>query len=218
MKIITFLLLFGSLILINTLSYSQTVTIGNQVWMTKNLNVDTFRNGDKIPEAKTDAEWQAAGNNQQPAWCYYNNDPTNGAKYGKLYNWFAVNDLRGLAPEGYHIPTDAEWTILIDYLGGEHQAGTKIKSKEGWQGWPDGAGNGNNSSRFNGLPGGSRNQDGSYQSIGELTRWLSSTEEYYEDDTISFIWSREMTGYTEGNVGRSPGNKLDGNSVRCIKD
>lgn len=116
------------LIFIAFFSYSnaQTVTIGSQIWMTKNLDVANFRNGDPIPEAKTDAEWEAAGENEQPAWCYYDNDTANGTKYGKLYNWYAVNDPRGLAPTGYHIPTDAEWTKLSDYLGND--AGTKMKS------------------------------------------------------------------------------------------
>ena len=103
----------------------EEVTIGNQIWMTKNLNVDKFRNGDPILEAKTDEEWQKAGEKKQPAWCYYDNDPKNGEQYGKLYNWYAVNDPRGLAPEGYHVPTDAEWTQLSDYLGGEDVAGKK---------------------------------------------------------------------------------------------
>ncbi|MFM7765029.1 MAG: FISUMP domain-containing protein, partial [Sphingomonadales bacterium] len=88
----------------NESTSSNEVTIGKQVWMTKNLDVDKFRDGSSIPEAKTDEEWKKAGKNKQPAWCYYNNDPANGAKYGKLYNWYAVNDSRGLAPVGYHIP------------------------------------------------------------------------------------------------------------------
>ena len=103
-------LIFILLIGFGCISYAQTITIGTQVWMTKNLDVATFRNGDPIPQAKTDEEWEKAGENQQPAWCYYDNDPANGAKYGKLYNWYAVNDSRGLAPVGYHIPSDAEWT------------------------------------------------------------------------------------------------------------
>ena len=86
---------------------ASSVKIGSQVWATENLNVDRFRNGDPIPQAKTAEEWQNAGNNQQPAWCYYNNDPKNGESYGKLYNWYAVNDRRGLAPQGWHIPSDA---------------------------------------------------------------------------------------------------------------
>lgn len=90
-----------------------TVTIGSQVWMTKNLNVDKFRNGDPIPQAKSEEEWKVAIENKQPAWCYYDNNPANGVKWGKLYNWFAVNDSRSLAPKDYHIPTDSEWTTLI---------------------------------------------------------------------------------------------------------
>ena len=106
---------------------SQTVTIGTQVWMTENLNVDKFRNGDVIPHAKTVEEWLTAGDNQQPAWCYYKNDSANSAKYGKLYNWYAVNDSRGLAPQGWHVASDAEWTKLTDYLGGAGVAGKKMK-------------------------------------------------------------------------------------------
>ena len=77
------------------------VKIGDQIWMVENLNVDKFRNGDIIPEAKTNEEWKKANENKQPAWCYYGNDLTYGEKYGKLYNWYAVTDQRGLAPEGY---------------------------------------------------------------------------------------------------------------------
>ena len=118
--------LFILMLFLTGLSKAQTVTIGTQVWMTKNLDVSTFRNGDPIPEAKTGEEWKKAGENKQPAWCYCDNDPTNGAKYGKLYNWYAVNDSRGLAPVGYHIPSDAEWTKLEVFLGAD--AGNKMKS------------------------------------------------------------------------------------------
>ena len=90
----TFILI---LCLINV-SFTQTVTIGDQVWSTKNLDVATFRNGDSIPQAITKKEWKEARKKQQPAWCYFENDPANGEKYGKLYNWYAVNDSRGLAP------------------------------------------------------------------------------------------------------------------------
>ncbi|MFY7939168.1 MAG: fibrobacter succinogenes major paralogous domain-containing protein [Flavobacterium sp.] len=131
-------LIFILLIGFGCISYAQTITIGTQVWMTKNLDVATFRNGDPIPQAKTNEEWIKAGENQQPAWCYYDNDPANGAKYGKLYNWYAVNDSRGLAPVGYHIPSDAEWTKLTDFLGGESVAGTKMKSKSGWNSYTTG--------------------------------------------------------------------------------
>jgi uncharacterized protein (TIGR02145 family) len=119
-------------------SFAQTVTIGSQTWTTKNLDVATFRNGDLIPEAKTDEEWKAAGENKQPAWCYYDNKAANGTKYGKLYNWYAVNDPRGLAPIGYHIPTDEEWTVLSTFLGGEDVAGKKMKSSSGWNSYTTG--------------------------------------------------------------------------------
>jgi hypothetical protein len=101
--------------------------------MTKNLDVEKFNNGDPIPHVKTEEDWKKAGENKQPAWCYYDNDQGNGTKYGKLYNWYAVNDPRGLAPVGFHIPTNYEWEILINYLGGEYQAGKKMKSKSGWR-------------------------------------------------------------------------------------
>jgi uncharacterized protein (TIGR02145 family) len=123
-------LFFASLAMILGLNFifqAQTVTIGTQVWTTKNLDVSTFRNGDVIPQASTDEAWEAAGENKQPAWCYYDNDTANASKYGKLYNWYAVNDPRGLAPAGYHIPSDAEWTVLTDFLGDEGIAGKKMK-------------------------------------------------------------------------------------------
>ncbi|MGD1006866.1 MAG: fibrobacter succinogenes major paralogous domain-containing protein, partial [Ignavibacteriaceae bacterium] len=87
----------------------KTVKIGEQTWMLGNLNVDHYRNGDAIPEVEDPAQW---GNLKTGAWCYYRNDPGNDKKYGKLYNWYAVNDPRGLAPEGWHIPTQAEFKTL----------------------------------------------------------------------------------------------------------
>ncbi len=116
----------------------KTVVIRTQTWMSENLNVSNFRNGDVILEAKTKEEWELAGYKKQPAWCYYENDPKNGAKYGKLYNWYAVNDPRGLAPAGWHVPSEAEWTISSDFLGGESTAGKQMKSLSGWNSYTDG--------------------------------------------------------------------------------
>ena len=96
----------------------DTVRIGDQTWMAENLNVSRFQNGDVIPEAKSEREWVKAGENKQPAWCYYNNDPSNSNKFGKLYNWYAVNDSRGLAPEGWHVAYSGDWSWLIENLGG----------------------------------------------------------------------------------------------------
>ena len=181
---------------------------GQQVWMPENLNVSTFRNGETIPEAKTKEEWNRAAEAQQPAWCYYNNDPANGAKYGKLYNWYAVNDPRGLAPTGYHIPSDQEWSALTAYLGGEEEAGTKMKSTNGW----DGNGNGTNTSGFSGLPGGTRGDHAAFYDFGEMGRWWSSSEV----STFS-AWSR-LLSYYNGNVDGGKNPKNFGLSVRCLRD
>jgi len=206
-------LIFILLIGFGCISYAQTITIGTQVWTTKNLDAATFRNGDPIPQAKTDEEWEKAGDNQQPAWCYYDNDPANGAKYGKLYNWYAVNDSRGLAPVGYHIPSDAEWKILTDFLGGEEVAGTKMKSTDFWADYEGNSGNGTNESGFSGLPGGFRYFYGLFYFIGDGTLWWSSTE----NDT-SNAWLHGL-GYDTGDVYRDGDfGKQNGFSVRCLRD
>lgn len=106
-----------------------TVTIGSQVWMTENLNVSQFNNGDIIPEAKTDEEWESYCFKEQACWCYYKNEPKN-AKYGKLYNWYAVNDPRGLAPQGFHVPSKQELIDLSKFIG--ENGAKKIKSTSGW--------------------------------------------------------------------------------------
>jgi hypothetical protein len=93
------------------------IQMGKQTWMKNNLGVATFRNGDTIPEAKTNEEWEQARFAEKPAWCYFKNDSANALKFGKLYNWYAVNDSRGLAPVGWHIPSDSEWTALCDNTG-----------------------------------------------------------------------------------------------------
>lgn len=129
------LLTLFALLTINT-NYAQTsgdVKIGNQVWMSRNLNVDTFKNGEPIPQAMNEREWENACDKNQPIWCYYDYSESNGKIYGKLYNWFAVVDPRGLAPNGYHIPSDNEWTALVNIIGNEYNAGDKLKSKQGWK-------------------------------------------------------------------------------------
>jgi len=187
---------------------AKEVKIGEQVWMAENLNVNKFRNGDLILEAKTSQEWKKAGENKQPAWCYYENNLSNGEKYGKLYNWYAVNDSRGLAPEGYHLPSDDEWTKLTDYLGGVELAGTKMKAIGGWKE----NGNGVLSNGFSGLPGGFRDPSGTFFSIGTNGYWWSSTE-----GRSNYPWYRNLS-FDEIGVHRTYNFKEDGFSVRCIKD
>ena len=191
---------------------AQEIKIGTQTWATKNLDVSTFRNGDIIAEAKTDAEWEKAGDEGKPAWCYYVNDPANGKTYGKLYNWYAVIDARGLAPKGWHVPSDEEWTTLTDYLGGEEIAGIKMKSKSGWNDNDGKSGGGNNSSGFAGLPGGDRYNYGSFYGIGSYGSWWSSTESSAND-----AWYRNLY-YLDGNVTRYGNGKHNGFSVRCLGD
>jgi len=149
-----------------------TVTIGTQTWAVANLNVSTFRNGDSIPEARTNKEWQTAGELGKPAWCYYNNDPASGSKYGKLYNWYAVNDPRGLAPAGWTLSGDADWAKLSYFLGGQEVAGRKLKSTGEWI-----DGNiGTNETGFMGFPGGYRVENGTFLNFGSIGTWWSSTE------------------------------------------
>jgi uncharacterized protein (TIGR02145 family) len=187
------------------------ITIGTQIWATENLFLSTFRNGDPIPEAKTVEEWLDAGNAEKPIWCYYNNDPAIGSKYGILYNWYAVGDPRGLAPEGWHIPGYAEWNILTDFLGGKDIAGQKLKAAEGWYN----NGNGSNESGFAGFPGGYRsNEDGSFRDIGRIGFWWSA-----QDDRVTPLWAygRSM-GYNFNNVTYDGISKVNGLSIRCIMD
>ena len=151
---------------------------------------------------------EKAKKKKQPVWYYYDNDSDNGAKYGKLYNWYAVNDPRKLAPEGWHIPADNEWTVLTDHLGGKEVAGNKMKSTSGWSN----NGNGTNESGFNGLSGGLCNANGSFYDIGGGGYWWSAL-----DTEVNDAWGRGL--YADyGNVFRSNNIRMDGLSVRCLRD
>ncbi len=183
------------------------VKIGEQIWMTKNLNVSRYRNGDVIPQVTNPQQW---ANLTTGAWCYYANNSANGVVYGKLYNGYAVNDPRGLAPVGYHIPTDLEWTLLTISLGGEDIAGDKMKATTSWNLFP-GVIN-NNSSGFTGLSGGYRTLDGSFYNMGYYNSWWSSSA---TDD--SNIWYR-FVKYNSSWVDRLKNSPNSGFSVRCVKD
>lgn len=183
------------------------ITIGTQIWQSKNLDVPTYRNGDAIPKVTDATQWS---NLTTGAWCWYNNDSaTYSATYGRLYNWYAVADPRGLCPTGWHAPTDAEWTTLVNQLGGSSVAGGALKSTTGWTSPNTGA---TNSSGFTGLPGGFRFDNGSFFNFGFNGYWWSSTE----DDTAN-AWVRFL-GYLDGNIDRFSSNKQDGFSVRCLRD
>ena len=203
-----------SLILLLSFSIkAQDVTIGTQTWTSKNLDVETYRNGDKIPQVIDSSAWVSLSTG---AWCYFKNKVENGTKYGKLYNWYAVNDPRGLAPKGYHMPSDKEWTTLTDNLGGGSETGIKMKSTSGWKEnfrRNDRNGNGTNTSGFEGLPVGCRlNNVYNVQGIGEGSFWWSSSE-----SSPANAWYRNL-GYLSDGVLRNNYDKHMGFSVRCLKD
>jgi len=186
----------------------ETVIIGNQIWMAKNLNVSHFNNGDAIPEAKTDQEWMKAGAEGKPAWCYPNKDSNNEEKFGKLYNWYAANDPRGIAPKGMHLSTPADWKELVIYLGGLNPGGNKIKSKTGWKD----SGNGSDAVGFNALPAGSRTADGIFFLFGESAFWWLESKNGGTSDNRSFV-----NNYS-AEIEISGAYKRTGFSLRCLKD
>lgn len=214
------------------------VTVGNQVWSNRNLDVSHFRNGDPIPEAKNAAEWQVFCKTDKPAFVYLNFDPENGKKYGKLYNFHAVVDPRGLAPEGWHVPSKSEFEALISFLGGEYEAGKKMRATTGWdvpdEQYGDYAGNGTNSSGLNFLAGGmawgneyddeakASSVFHTYYSDGE---WWSSTIDgparYNENSGYGYYrngFTLGFSSYKKNLTGMGSESPQRGFSVRLIKD
>lgn len=188
-------------------SYKET-KIGKQIWMVENLNIDKFQNGDIIPQAKSKEEWEKAALNQKPVWCYYDYDLSNKDTYGKLYNWYAIVDSRNLAPKGWEIPSYHNWSQLIEYLGGENIAGSKMKSRNVWI---------ENSkaldeSKFSAYPSGVCNHDGTFDLINNLGFWWSSTEFNHENAWVIYLSSKS------NNATMHYYPKSLGLSVRCIKN
>lgn len=191
----------------------KTVKIGNQVWMAENLKVIHYRNGDAIPNRTDDDEWDSSTG----GYSSYDNDETNFGIYGGLYNWFAVNDSRKIAPEGWHVPTDAEWQELVEYLGGNMLAGGKMKSTgiiEGGDGlWRGSNENDSNESGFSALPGGYRYSHGVFDGIGSNAYFWSGTESRGGN-----AWHRYLY-YGKTNVYRDDSDwRQAGYSVRCVAD
>jgi len=183
------------------------VTICGQIWMQKNLDVSTYRNGDPIPQVTDEAAWFRDGD--AGAWCWYQNNTANGTVYGKLYNWAAVNDPRGLAPAGWHIPSKAEWETLIACLGGAEIAGGKMK-ETGTMHWLSPNTGATNSSGFAGLPGGFRYSG--FHLMGERGQWWSSTYNY-----MATAWGFWLVFDNSKGEVILPITYM-GSSVRCIKD
>lgn len=208
------------------------ITIGSQVWMAKNLYVDHYRDtdeyhcGNPIRFCKTASEWQDASAHGEGAWCYYDNDSKNGEIYGKLYNWYAVNDLRQLAPVGWHVATDEEWKVLEMYLGmsrseadaggvrGTDQASQLASRKDLWDGEDSLETNFKfGTSGFSAIPGKQRDYDGqfNYENSG---LWWTATERL-DDDRFAFY--RRIFG-GKASIDRNDYYKGSGFSVRCMRD
>lgn len=190
----------------------KTIDINGKKWMSENLNVDKFRNGEKIPQAKSAKEWAEM---KGPKWCFYNFDPANGFIYGKLYNWEAVTDKRGLAPNGWHVPTDKEWKEMYNYFykADKYDVENKLKSKSGWNDDVSGFNGGSNESGFNALPAGKSLQYyGTCAGAGLFAEW----------------WTSSLTNWGAGMTYKIPSefyefiiqntNLDDGHSIRCIQD
>jgi uncharacterized protein (TIGR02145 family) len=184
----------------------DSVVIGTQTWELKNLDITTYRNGDVIPQVTDPALWAGLTTG---AWCYFNNDPTNNAVYGKLYNFYAVSDPRGLAPLGWHVASNAEWTALINFLGGDSVAGGKVK-EAGTMHWLSPNVGATNESGFTGLPGEYRSLNGTFSDLGvfgyQADWWTSSGGACGANYNNSFL------DLAVSLIGRN------GFSVRCIKN
>ncbi|MCB9336147.1 MAG: fibrobacter succinogenes major paralogous domain-containing protein [Flavobacteriales bacterium] len=200
----------------------QTVQIGNQTWTTSNLKVANFRNGDSIFHAKTIEQWYEAGQKGIPAWCFSYNDASTKDNYGILYNWYAVNDPRGLAPNGWHIPTKSEFETLIDNLGGKKLAPAKIKGLSGWE-----KSNNNNQSKLNGVQTGMRNDCsesylnfvGCYSGYCRSLNWWSSSPHENSKYTSDYAHDLSILDTDDQNTQLiSSQSKKYGASVRLIKN
>jgi len=221
----------------NSNENSNLVNIGMQTWQTKNLNVDTYRDGPPIPQVTDATQWN---NLTTGAWCYYNNDPALGQIYGKLYNWYAVAGIHNaaslndpslrkqLAPQGWHIPTDAEWSVLVNTLDPNadifNVAGGKMKSigtiQNGNGLWESPNTDATNESGFYGFPGGYRysgvaqnSNPNNFYSIGFNGSWWTSSQ----TNSGNNAWIYGL-GSSRANLQKNGMNVKEGRSVRCIKD
>jgi uncharacterized protein (TIGR02145 family) len=182
----------------------KAVNIGTQTWLQQNLNVSHYNNGEIIPQVTNATDWN---NLKTGAWCYYENDTNKGKTYGKLYNWYAVNDPRGLAPKGYKIPNKNDWDVLIGYLGGASIAGGKMKSNNLWHSPNTG---GTNSSGFSASPGGIF-EYGVFKYVGDDGFWWSGTD---DADSAYFV----LLTFAFEKAQTSSYSKKNGLAVRCIKE
>lgn len=186
----------------------RTIQIGTQVWMAENLRTAKYRNGSSIPNIYNDLLWD---NTTKGAFCHYENNDTIAAAYGHLYNWFAVTDSRGLAPQGWHIPTESEWDTLAKFMGGDLVAGGNLKER-GIVHWNIPNTDATNKAGFNALPCGARGEVGQFCFLGTMGFWWSSD---FNNSSAAFL--RGVSNNTAQFLQYSY-SKEYGFSVRCVKD
>ncbi len=198
------------------------IIIGTQVWMKENLKTTKYSDGTDIPLINTEEAWSVLTFTNK-AYCWYDDDIGNKEVYGALYTWAAAmngmtssdsdpSGVQGVCPSGWHLPSDSEWILLTNYLG-EGVAGGKLK-EEGTSHWLYVNTGATNETGFTALPGGIRNFNGTFESLGSVGRWWSSTS--IEHDPY-YVWGESLY-FNQVYIYRSMANKKDGRSIRCIKD
>ena len=189
----------------------HTVTIGTQVWMLENLKTTKYRDCSPISNVKDEAAWAELSTG---AYCDYKNVEKNAVTYGRLYNWYVIGDKRGIAPAGWHVPTNNEFRTLVTYLGGEAVAGGKLK-EAGFTHWPSPNKDASNSSGFTALPGGNRAKGGSFYALGEYGYLWTATESGSDGKSA---YNRHILLYSGALEDDYTDTKCAGFSIRCIKD
>lgn len=186
----------------------RTVRIGDQVWMAENLRSTRFRDGSPIPQVPSQADWEALGS---AAWASYDNNALNIAAFGMLYNGFAAEDPRGLCPSGWRIPTDTDWMLLTEHLGGESEAGGKLKST-GTKVWNNPNVAATDEVGFSALPAGYRFRNGMFDHIGSGAYWWTAA------DSSASVMTYRMAHYDYADLSWNRSSKSTGYSVRCVKE
>jgi uncharacterized protein (TIGR02145 family) len=199
-----------------TVENYTTTKIGNAIWATSNLAVSKFRNGDIIPQAKNKEDWKRASIDQTPIWSYYNFDSVKYAQYGKLYNWYAVSDSRGITPSGFHIPSVEEWDGLISTIRempNDNNVGQQLKTKMGWS-----SGGGENKLNFNGFPLGiGGGMSGDFFWFGEKCFFWSSSDTSFGNVVSEQAWCFNLAFFND-ELNQLLQHKSMGLLIRCVKD
>jgi len=190
------------------------VKIGTQTWMAENLKVTHYNNGDQIPIVPNNSDWT---NLNIGSCCDYDNNKVIAEKYGKIYNWFAINDSRNIAPKGWHVATNEDWITLTNFVGGENTAGVKLK-QSGTQNWKKPNKSSTNETGFLALPGGYRDHtDGRFYNIYFVSYWWSSTQIDDLHAYCRFVGS-DYDDVLGSDYKYNAYDKKDGFSIRCVKD